>query len=349
MNCFDNYVGLKSCSSGTPGSGLWINSLPGLPTDFFSKIASSDQATFKDVWRDIQITAHQRLLSDVSVKMQSRYKLRSIARNIDIGKNKTTNGALTATGKYRGFGVNADSGLEAQYTRSNLMAIAVDYLELFCIAPFTGQVQVKIWDGETGDTLFTVAVNQVGAELVAGFNSIPVNMVFSSKHLKFGYDATLVDGVTITISSSANSNLCDCLCDWVGCDLESCPGSVYGFESDDLNSALTDTRGLDAFGLTGKISFICSYENFLCNNRQSFSRAWWYLLGSQAIWWAVNSSSITRMNTTDKKPVSQYANELLDLYEQQLDIVTRGTNLDESDLCIECDPPIKRPFVNPFE
>lgn len=349
MNCFNNYVGLKGCSSGVPGSGLYINSLPGFPADFFSSIASSDQATYLSVWEDIQITAHQRLLSDVTVKLQSRYKLRSIANFLDLGKAFTPNGALTAVAKFRGFGIDADSGLAAQYTRSNLMAIAVDYLELYCIAPFVGEVAVKIWDAESGAVLFTTSVNSTDAPLVSGWNTIAVNRVFSSKHLKYGYDASLMAGVTLNISENSQDALCDCLCEWTGCDLESCPGNVYGFESDDLTSVLTDTQGADAFGLTAKISFVCSYENFLCNNRLSFARAWWYLLGAQSIWWGTNSSAVTRKNTTDKKPLKEYGDELTDLYEQQLDIILRGTNLDESDLCIECDPPIKKPYVNPYQ
>lgn len=348
MNCFNNYVGIKGCSTGVPGSGLFINSLPGFPTEFFSKIASSDQATFLQVWEDIQITAHQRLLSDVTVKYNSRYKLRSLARFIDIGKQKSTNPALSNTGKFRGFGVNADSGLASQYTRSNLMAIAVDYLELHCITPFAGEVAVKIWDGDTGTVLFSTTVNTADALLVAGFNAIPVNMVFSSKHLLFGYDATLLDGVTITISSSATASLCDCLCEVTCCNLTDCPGKVYGFESAALTDVLDLTEGDDSMGLTGKISFLCSYENFICNNKQLFSRAWWYLLGAQAIWWALNSPSFSRANTVDKKPKTELGEDFQTLYEEQLDIVLRGTNLDESDICIECDPPIARPWINPY-
>lgn len=349
MNCYNNYVGLKDCSLGIPGSGLYINSLPGFPKDFFSKAANSDQATFLDVWRDIQLTAHQRLLSDVTVKLNSRYKLRSIARAIDIGKQKETNAALTAIAKYRGFGIDADSGLASQYTRSNLMAQAVDYLQLHIIAPFTGEVAVKIWDGETGEELFSTTINQTGSELTAGFNTIPVNQIFSSKHLLFGYDASLVAGVTININSSLSGTLCDCLCEFTNCDLENCPGKVYGFESGDLLDPLSNTIGTDSMGLTAKVSFLCSYENFLCDNRLVFARAWQYLLGAQAIWWAINSGSFSRANTTDKKSVSEYGNDLQNLYEEQLEIVLRGTSLDESDLCIECDPPIKRPYINPYK
>ena len=48
LNCFIDYIGLSYCSGvyEQPGSGLYLNSLPGISIESIDKIADSEQITY---------------------------------------------------------------------------------------------------------------------------------------------------------------------------------------------------------------------------------------------------------------------------------------------------------------
>jgi len=347
VNCFDNYIGLRGCSEGIPASGLYINSLPGLPSELFSKIANSDQATYQGLWSDVQITSQSQLLIDVQKEFSLRYKLRTIIRQINLGKSVDTASTTALSAKLRGFTVNADTGMEAGYTHSNIMGMSVDYLELHLLAVPIDPFNVKIIDADTDEVLFSLAINNVAYPVAIGWNTIPVNEVFASKNISFVYESTQINSVELALSDSLTQTLCDCLCDWYSCDFESCPGTISGIESADLTGVSTVTSGLNAFGLTAKISFTCSYEPFVCANKKVFARALWFLEGHHTLFHAIYSPSFSRYNTVDRKITEALMNEYLERYNEELKMVIRGINLQDSDICLECDGQISTKWVKP--
>ena len=69
-----------------PESGLYINSLPGMPLMSIDMIANPEQVNFVGVWNDVQIRASHRLLSEVTSRFSKRYKIKSITHSNNIGK-----------------------------------------------------------------------------------------------------------------------------------------------------------------------------------------------------------------------------------------------------------------------
>jgi hypothetical protein len=347
MNCLDNYIGLKGCSEGTPASGLWINGLPGIPSDLFSKIATADHATYKNMWLDVQRTAQQQLITDVQRAFQSRYKLRSIARSINLKKDLDTTSTTAPAAVYRGFGINADSGLDARYTQSHFLGMSIDVLELY-VGADPGEFDLVIYDGETGEEYYRTTLNSAGALLsYNAWNTIPVNRVFSTRHLRVAYDATGFTSSELTLPSGINQSLCSCICDWFDCELGSCPGSVYGLQTDDDTDLLTITSGTNSFGLTAKIGFVCSIEPLVCDHKKTFSRAFWYLCGYHTMFHALYTPTFSRHNTVDRKLTKELMDSLLSMYQDELKMVIDGINLNENDLCIECNSQVEYRFANP--
>lgn len=86
MNCFEDYVGVLGCNMPIPESGLYINSLPGLPLMSIDMIANPEQVNFVGVWKDVQIRASHRLLSEVTSRFSKRYKIKSINHSNNIGR-----------------------------------------------------------------------------------------------------------------------------------------------------------------------------------------------------------------------------------------------------------------------
>lgn len=75
MNCLTDYIGIKSCSTDTSGSGQFINSLPGVSLESVEKIAEPEQITYKGVWADVQEEAWARFYVDVINELTKCYQL----------------------------------------------------------------------------------------------------------------------------------------------------------------------------------------------------------------------------------------------------------------------------------
>lgn len=77
LSCFLDYVGLvrRNGVYDQPGSGQFVNTLPGININNVDRIADSEQGTWKTVWADVQVEAASRFYLDVLSRMRGCYKL----------------------------------------------------------------------------------------------------------------------------------------------------------------------------------------------------------------------------------------------------------------------------------
>lgn len=77
--CLKDYVGVKLCddSLNPPGSGLYINSLPGLSIEALDNIADSEQITYKGIYSDAQDEAWQLFQVDFFNALSNCYDIKS--------------------------------------------------------------------------------------------------------------------------------------------------------------------------------------------------------------------------------------------------------------------------------
>jgi hypothetical protein len=54
LTCLKDYIGLISCEVTEPGSGLFINSLPGISNELLQAITDYEAETYKATWDEIQ-------------------------------------------------------------------------------------------------------------------------------------------------------------------------------------------------------------------------------------------------------------------------------------------------------
>lgn len=54
IDCFTGLVGILGCGNEVPGSGLYINSLPGITLEMVDNIADAEQVTYLGVWKEIE-------------------------------------------------------------------------------------------------------------------------------------------------------------------------------------------------------------------------------------------------------------------------------------------------------
>lgn len=77
MVCFIDYVGLSYCPGiyEQPGSGIYLNSLPGISIQSIDAIADSEQITYLGVWADVQSSAASQFRIDVISELHKCFKL----------------------------------------------------------------------------------------------------------------------------------------------------------------------------------------------------------------------------------------------------------------------------------
>lgn len=77
MECLIDFIGLSYCAGvyEQPGSGLYLNSLPGISIQSIDAIADSEQITYLGVWADVQSSAVAQFRIDVIAEMNKCFKL----------------------------------------------------------------------------------------------------------------------------------------------------------------------------------------------------------------------------------------------------------------------------------
>lgn len=327
MNCLLDLIGIEGCGGVTPSSSLNINRLPGIELKAIDKLATPDQVNFEGVWDDIQNRSIRKFKSAVNAKFRKRWQLKTITQSIDLGRKFESD--ITAMGSgYRGFSKELyHEG--SDFSPSNMQVVYCKALYLYLGSAVN--TTIKIYDLDLNTELFSY--NLTGA---IGWNTITVNQYFSAGRIGFVYDSSTVDSVKLDISKLENynngfgSDTCDCVCyDFAGSNVR-----VRGIDTD---STIDNIEfGINTFGLSGIFSIQCAYDSIVCNNLPVFETAFWYLTGAEFCFERRFTSRLNEFTTFDKNKAKELGEEYEKRFNEELDLVIDGINLDGSDFCIEC-------------
>lgn len=77
MDCLIGYIGLSYCPGiyEQPGSGIYLNSLPGISIQSIDAIADSEQVTYLRAWEDVQKSAVSQFRIDIIAELNKCFKL----------------------------------------------------------------------------------------------------------------------------------------------------------------------------------------------------------------------------------------------------------------------------------
>jgi len=334
MNCLVDWIGIYGCDAPTGAfSGVYINQLPGNFFKQLESIANPDQVTYLGVWNDIQTIGVKKFYNKVNSELQKKYRLKSLRSTLDLGNILGTENT-TGTGQYRGFVY--EMKLLNQYRRSNFQSLSVQKLKLYLLS--AGSCTVKIADLDTGEVLFTSTFTGT-----VGWNTIQVNENFSSQRIFFGYDDT---GRTAADLEINNSNS-----DWFNTMFASYYGN--GCCNAYLNGAVTTdaaqigvsqieyTTGNNTFGLSGVFSLTCNYDFLICNNKDLFTTALLYCLGSEVMIYRQASDRLNKFTTIDAEKAAKLQEYFSQEFENELSIVLDGVRISTEDACIDCNTQIE--------
>ena len=333
MSCLQGYIGVNAPGMPESVSGLYINELPGISLKSLDKVANEDDQTFYNVWQKIEKRGIQKLFSDIAFEFSSRYSIKRVTRSIDFG-NIVTQPVQTynPAAQLRGFSI--ELRLASWYKPSSLQSISVQSLSIYLLAAQTSVV-IKVIDIETNNLLDTFTVNNA----VEGWNTIQVNKKYAVQRLFVGYDATNIESVDFQIINPIGTFALQTINEIYGWG--NAEGYVRGAET--FNPAYIPqglNYGYNTYGLSGVLSLVCSWDNFICKNIELWGQPLLYLLGKELMIEAIAS---TRFNwiTMEKERLNELKNYFDTEYNQALTNVLKGLSIDTADWCIQCDAPIQ--------
>ena len=334
-NCLTDWIGIYGCDAPITYSGVYINQLPGINLDSIESVADDEQETYLGVWADVQERGIRKFYNRLQTELSKRYKLKNLRYTLNLGNIIDLVNTTPSASQYKGF--TYEMKYLNTFRRSNFQALSVEKLNLFL--PIAINTTVKIVDLDTSEVLWTKAI--VG---VQGWNVIRVDEKFTNERLFFGYDDTNITSVSLPINN-ANS-------DWFNTVYNSlygygcCVALLNGAQTKDKsvfdkNTITEFTRGNDTFGLSGVFSLVCVFDFIICNNKNLFTTALWYLLGAEIALEIQFSNRLNRYTTIDKDKAVELDKYCMAEFNNELSIVLDGIDLSTMDCCIECNTQIQ--------
>lgn len=321
MTCLHDYIGLKGCSTEVPGSGLYINSLPGISLESLEKIANAEQLTYLGVWSDVQDRAVTILSSRINEEFKKRYKLKTIRQLFNAGRKVNTLQTTPADDVLRG------TIIELSCEDSPLRSISVDHVNIYLQTVTTAALPIKFIDMDSGEELHSLEL--AVSDQLTGWNTVNVNKSFDASRLFICYNASEVDAVEQRLSDHCCTEFSQATQSVLNCS-----GLLSGAQSDtDLSDA---TYGNNTYGLSPVFAITCSFDALICDNRDSFKTALWWLLGAEMMMERIYGGSRINKWTLDKTAASELKDYYHNEFEKALANCIEGIDLNTCDCCIDC-------------
>jgi len=225
--CFNNFIGVKCLTTGTPTSGLYINDLEGLNLKYAANIADSDYISGLQFLNDKIQFATKLVISDLTRYSLPYFRINSVVDELSVG-DWANNTLATA---------NVDRGVHLQIKKSRMLRINISNIKIKLGNANTSHV-VYIEDG-TNIQNYTFTTDANGeAEINLNFTSTTQDVY------------VYMDNTSINVNNSSIKTGC-------GCSSKSGQYlSAYGWNgSGNSNST---------YGLKIQATAVCDNDEFAC-------------------------------------------------------------------------------------
>lgn len=310
MNCLTDYIGLRGCSTTTPPSGLYVNDLPGISLKAIVSLTNEEEKTYLDLWDMIQRRAQSRFSLDVREQMQKSYKIKSINQGINVDGYSAGTGTFPTLATY-GFTIEYDT-MDTGFVPSPLSYIHIQQIKFY--SEISGNYALDFINIDANQTIQTIVVT-----LTPGVNIIEVNTTFTNV-------ARLFVGIALDASSDYTSIKAPSSY-WTGC----CGALVRGASYNGVQASF----GNELYGFSPIFTVGCSWDGLICQNKNIFSRAFWYLTGIEVLTEILYSTKLNQFTTVNLQKANDLRAEYQVEYMKALDQICSGMTLD-CDCCLEC-------------
>ncbi len=310
MNCLTDYIGLRGCSSAIPPSGLYVNDLPGISLKQIVSLTNEEEKTYQELWEMIQRRAQNRFSLDVREQMGKSYKIKSINQGINVDGYSAGTGSTPANAMY-GFTIEYDT-MDTGNVPSPLTYIHIQQIKFY--SEISGTYALDFINIDSKQTIYSINVN-----LSIGLNLIEVNTTFNNVGRLF-VGIALNAGTDYTSIKSPDDY-------WTGC----CGALVRGAKYENNQFSFIS----ELYGFSPIFTIGCSWDGLICQNKNIFSRAFWYLLGIEVLTEVIYSTKLNQFTTVNLQKANDLRTEYQVEYMKALEQICSGMNLD-CDCCLEC-------------
>jgi hypothetical protein len=310
MKCLSGHIGLRGCGLEFPAAAAFLNELPGISLKTIDQVADQEQKTYYAVFQDIETRALRKFSTDVENYLSKKYRLSNTLETINLGDGVDVNDTTAAANEYRGVYGDVVYG-------SQLQSVYVQEVKIYALAAKTN-VEVVVKEYSAQGIWYDRYTKTV--DLAEGWNTFLVGLSFTGRRIFIGYNA---NGITSPELKLQNN----CYYGWYCCDI-----NISGAKT---NFTGLPVKGIDTYGLSVVLSNQCTYDAYVCNNKNRFTQA---LLNLYGIEYCTERIHSTRLNftTLTKDNATKLRDELTALYANEMDSVLSSVEFD-CDCCIDCD------------
>lgn len=266
----------------TPGSNsLFINDLPGVSSQKFELLTSSDDSTAVDLWQKIQREAVNSFYHKVRGGLANKFQLKTLQGKTNASSWTQPFIEQAAEDKLRGTIIDLRG---SDYLEATIHSIGY-YSQGAIVSP-----AFYVIDLETGVTIDTLTANEVTA---AGFYTLTVNKSYPGKRLFICYDASIIlsrEAEYLPLSYYMDCNSCYSCASCAEVDKNITP--IY----DNLQ---TNCRG----GMLLSYSVGCSLDQWLCENQDNLATPLLYHVAKRFFLEVLASD---RINRATLMPTEEY-------------------------------------------
>jgi hypothetical protein len=328
--CLKDWIGIKWKNGEIPGSGVYINQLPGVSLKSIDYLANAEQVDFLGVWDDVQVRSLKRLQTHVVNYFAKRYQLKPVNESLLLPEYFTNGAQNTAAGaNYRGF--TFDLG----WYGSPLASIHIESLRLYSTAAVS-DLEIKVFNYT--DSGSAVVADTLTQDVVVGWNDITVQKDYPYHKILVGYDATQIESVYMPLSGVLAGPWYNTFFYW-GPPQSPYQGILRGAQTDKPYG--NTQEGSNLYGLSGKVSVTCAYDSILCANKKVFTNCLWYLLGAELMFERVYSDRLNRYTTIDAKKAADLRKEFEGIFQEEMKATFDGIELTTWDGCLTCEAQVR--------
>lgn len=310
ITCLDDHIGIRDVVGfDTSNSGLYINDLPGISTRQLDKIKDSieDYSDVGNAWEQIRIRAQQRLQADIRIHMKKYFRNIAVVDNGITGQfDINTNEA--AANKMKGH-------LFDYSTISKNLELHLNYAQLYMNAG--SNFTIKIYNASTGELI--TSKSYIGN--ATGIVKLDLQLVYAVHEYPQLFVCYEDTGLDLKRSS----------------DLGFGAFSPVGSYSVTIGTSpiMANLTG-DTSGLVLAYQLRCSLENYICQNIDLLTYAYWYALATEFMLERVHSDSLNRYTMIDRNRAMELVIEFKNEYTEKLDSVLHDIIIEEDGYCFVC-------------
>lgn len=337
MDCLKNYIGIRGTGNPVyenPGSGFYVNSLPGMMLNNIQKLTkTSDSEDFDQLWDDIQIRAIAAIESQF-IAASNKYILHNLVKGVfELDYYRTPYQSIAATSNLRGKIITLQN--------SRFMALTLQKVRLYNALEDAVDTTLYVYDVYDGKILY-----QKGITVNPGHNDIEISNTFLERHdrnkLFICYDATNLDTIATVNSTYYGDYTASSAVPYFY-------STFFNYQSAEIPIGQTINESnlvtsSDGFGLSLEFTMGCSVKAFICSIKDQIKTPLWYQYGLEIISEKLNTTRINPYTAMNNKQAEGLFNLYSKMSSDSFSSVVENIVF-PSDPCFECNGSSKYSYI----